>query len=147
MELWPIYAFACGAGLFFAYQVIQRRREIPMKALAARCRLDWLGKGIPAIGLSGTSLKPVIGAWNGMGTCSAGFQVVVFDCQIGEGKGHFRRTVIAAQTEASVFGAARFDLDLSVESSGTWVFLFRTIRPAFIPLGLMPVAELGACRS
>jgi hypothetical protein len=60
------------------------------------------------------------------------------------GKASWRRTVIAAQTGADVFGTVKFNRDLTVERSGNWMFLYEPKAPSLIPLGLMSIDEIEA---
>ena len=62
----------------------------------------------------------------------------------GVGKGSWRRTVIAAQTDADVFTTVNFNRDLTVERSGDWMFLYQPKAVSLIPPGLMSVDELEA---
>jgi hypothetical protein len=73
-----------------------------------------------------------------------GVVVIAFDCQVGESKGNWRRTVIAAQTHEDIFGAVAFDTNLTADPSGNWMVLYRPKELALIPRGLMREEELEA---
>ena len=67
--------------------------------------------------------------------------MVAFDCQLGTGKGSWRRSVIAAEGSAD-FGM--FNPEFTVERSGAWVLSYQSKAVSLIPAGLMPVAEIEA---
>jgi hypothetical protein len=67
-------------------------------------------------------------------------RVVVFDCQVGEGKGVWRRTVIAARTGSRDFNGAKFP-GMATDNSGGWTILYY---PQGMKVELTPVRELRA---
>ena len=54
-----------------------------------------------------------------------GLRTLIFDCSIGEGKGSWRRTVIAAQGNPDIFRNVPFLLNLSSEQTGDWTVLYQ----------------------
>ena len=86
----------------------------------------------------------ITSVWNVLDGEHRGRRVIAFDCQFGEGKGSWRRTIIAIQAERSSITALTFDSDIHVEQIGEWTFLYRPQQLAFIARQLTPVAELAA---
>jgi hypothetical protein len=82
-------------------------------------------------------------AWNVIEGKGHGVRVVAFDCRLGTGKGSWRRSVIAAEGSAEVFGM--FNPELAAERSGGWVLLYQPKAVSLIPKGLMTVTEIEAC--
>lgn len=71
-------------------------------------------------------------------------RVISFDCQIGTGKGSWKRTAIAAHAPPEIFGAPVLS-DFIIERSGAWSILYDPPKFSLIPRGLLPVSELEAC--
>ena len=116
-----------------------------IRKLAERLRFTYIGQALPrSISLTGTSLQDATAVWNVIDGERQKIRVIAFDCRIGVGKGSWRRTVIAAQTDNDVFGAVNFNRDLTVERSGQWMFLYQPKALAFIPPPLMSVDEIEA---
>ena len=86
----------------------------------------------------------ITSVWNVLDGEHRGRRVIAFDCKFGEGKGSWRRTVIAIQAERSSITASVFDPDVQVDQIGEWTFLYRPQQLAFIARQLTPVAELAA---
>jgi len=129
-----------GAGLLLTvFWLGQRRRSAAIRALAIRSGFTYLGRALPP-SLSGFATS----TWNLIEGKRHGIRIVAFDCQIGAGKGSLRRTVVAAETAVDVFGGARFNTDLRVHRSGSWMILWQPGTMSFIPAGLMPIVELEA---
>jgi hypothetical protein len=145
MSAWT-YTCLIGAALIIAILFVrQRRRSTAIRALATRSGFSYLGRTLPrSLTLNGTPIGPVTSAWNVIDGQRHGIRVVAFDCQIGVGKGSWRRTVIAAESAADVFGAVAFNHDLETDRSGSWLILYQPKALSAIPPGLMPVAELEA---
>jgi hypothetical protein len=133
----------CGgllAGLLFWRQ---RKRMHALRELAERLGFTFIGQALPrSISLHGTSLQGATGVGNVIDGERQKIRVMAFDCRIGIGKGNWRRTVIAAQTNDDLFGRTNFNRDLTVERSGQWMFLYEP--KAFIPPRLMSVDEIEA---
>jgi hypothetical protein len=89
---------------------------------------------------AGWTLQRQLG--NVIGGKSHGVRVVAFDCQIGTGKGSWRRSVIAAEGSADAFGM--FNPEFTVERSGGWVLFYQPKTMSLIAPGLMPVDEIEA---
>jgi hypothetical protein len=123
-----------------------------IRELADRLGFSYIGESLPpSINLRGTELESIGSTWNVIQGESHKIRVIAFDCRIGAGKSSWRRTVIAAQADSDVFGAAMFNRSLTTERSGGWVFLYEPKVAALIPSGLMSIAEieghLGAIRA
>jgi hypothetical protein len=83
--------------------------------------------------LSRTPFDGTTSVWNIIDGERHGIRIVAFDCQIGVGKGSWRRTVIAAETAVEAFGAAAFNLDLTVDRSGNWMIMYQPRTVSLIP--------------
>jgi len=140
------YLLAIGAGLLLSYGYLRhRRRAAAVRALATRLGFDYLGPALPqSFTLRGTGLEAATSFWNVINGERNGIRTVAFDCQIGTGKGSWRRTVIAAKATTEVFDALKFNIDLIVERSGDWLLLYQPKTASLVPPGLMPVAEIEA---
>lgn len=55
-------------------------------------------------------------------------EIVVFDCRLGDGKGSFSRTMVAARGDPSVFGWSRFGPDLETEQVDEWTLVYGSKR-------------------
>lgn len=73
-----------------------------------------------------------------------GVRFVIFDCRIGRGKGSWRRTVIAAKSNADIFASVPIMLDLTSEPAGEWTVLYKPKTYQIMPPWLTPVLELEA---
>jgi hypothetical protein len=122
-----------------------RRRANAIRALANRLGFTYMGKSLPlSVTVRGTALERLGSAWNVIQGKRHDVGVIAFDCRIGMGKTSWRRTVIAAQTDADIFGTVKFNRDLTVERSGSWMFLYEPKAVSLIPSGLMSVDEIEA---
>ena len=144
MDTWTYWLI--GAGLVLATLYLRHtRRAVSIQALATRSGFDYLGCCLPeSLILKGTALDSATSTWNVIEGERNGVRISAFDCQIGAGKGSWRRTVIAAEASFDVFGEVRFNPDLTVQRSGDWVILYQPKTVSLIPVGLMPVAEIEA---
>ena len=126
-----------GAGFWLSHA---RTREI--RRLAETTGFHYLENALPR------SLKilpsGITSVWNVLDGEHRGRRVIAFDCKFGEGKGSWRRTVIAIQAERSSVTASAFDPEVEVEQIGEWTFLYRPRQLSFIARQLTPVAELAA---
>lgn len=140
------YAWLIGAGAIFVLLYLrERRRSTNIRALAIRSGFNYLGRGVPrSLSLHGTPLDRASSIWNVIDGDRRGARIIAFDCQIGTGKGSWRRTVIAVKMENDLLGAVSSNRDLTVDHSGSWAILYQPKTPSFIPAGLMPVEELEA---
>ena len=140
-----VILLVCG-GLLAGFLFWRRRKRArAIRELTVRLGFTYLGQALPrSLSLLGTSLQGATAVWNAIdGECNK-IRVVAFDCRIGVGKGSWRRTVIAAQTDAGAFNTVDFSRDLTVERSGDWMFLYQPKAVSLIPPGLMTVDELEA---
>ena len=121
-----------------------RARTSEIRRLAETIGFHYLGNALPrSLPLSG--LPPRIASiWNVLDGEQHGRRVIVFDCRFGEGKGSWRRTVIAVHAEQSSITASAFDPDIRVVQIREWTFLYRPKELVLIPRGLTPVPELTA---
>jgi hypothetical protein len=71
-----------------------------------------------------------------------GVRIVIFDCRIGQGKGSWRRTIIAAKSNADIFESVPMILDLIREPAGDWTVLYQPKTYQIVPPGLVAVPEL-----
>jgi hypothetical protein len=130
-------AFAAGF-LFYS----QRRRVTNVRSLAAKLGFTYIGSALPrSLSLAGTHLQWCSSVWNVIDGEPHGIRVIAFDCQIGRGKGSWRRTVIAVQS-ALKDNPVRFNPEMTAEYSDGWTFFYQPKAFSFIPSGLMPIAEL-----
>ena len=114
-----------------------------MRAVAKRLGFEYQGETLPpSLNLRGTALDYSTSTWNVIEGKRHGIRVVAFDCQLGTGKGSWRRSVIAAEGSADLFGM--FNAEFAVERSGGWVLLYQPKAASLIPTGLMTVAEIEA---
>src|SRR5215467_6190972 len=99
--------FIAGLGVFVLYvlHTSERYRADAIRALATRSGMHYLGDALPkALGLSGTPFHHVSRVWNVIDGEPRGTRVMAFDCRVGAGKGSWRRTVIAVETDSNVIG-------------------------------------------
>jgi hypothetical protein len=123
----------------------QRRRATAIRELAMRSGFIYIGDTLPrSVSLRGTELAFATSVWNVIDGEPRGIRIVAFDCQIGSGKGSWRRTVIAAQSETNVFGAMASDSNLTIEHSENWTILYQPKTVSLVPPGLMHLDELEA---
>ena len=117
-----------------------RTREI--RRLAETTGFHYLDNALPRS--LGNLPSGITSVWNVLDGEHRGRRVIAFDCKFGEGKGSWRRTVIAIQAERSSITASAFDPEVEVDQIGEWTFLYRPRQLAFIARQLTPVAELAA---
>ncbi len=77
-------------------------RASAMRRMAARLGLNYFEAAIPRVNLEETPFNGLTAARNVLEGQRCGVVVIAFDCQVGEGKGSWRRTVIAAQTHEDI---------------------------------------------
>src|SRR5205807_227749 len=91
--------------------------------------------------LYGTPFDRVAKVWNVIDGEPRGVRVIAFDCQIGVGKGSWRRTVIAVEIGPDV--SLLLNPEMRIDSSGRWKVLCRPRASInFSGTGLMPPEEL-----
>ena len=143
MDTWT-YGLIIGVGFLLAVLYLrERRRSGTIQALAIRSGFNYLGRGVPrSLSLYGTPMERASSIWNVVDGDRPGIRIIAFDCQIGTGKGSWRRTVIAVKTDSDT--AVSSNRDLTVDHSGDWTILYKPKTFALIPGGLMTVDELEA---
>jgi hypothetical protein len=134
--------FVIGAALCGFYGAEDLWRGFAMQRLAKAFGFSHRRERLPqALSVYGTPFAHLRFTWNVIdGECRK-TRVVVFDCQVSEGKENWRRTVIAIKTGSATFDAAQFDPAMKVENSGGWSIVYY---PQEMKRGLMPVRQLRA---
>ena len=144
VDTW-IFIWIVGLALFFTVSAVKDRvRKSAIRQMAARVGFIYLGDAVPRVNLDETPFRWITSAWNVIAGERCGIDVVAFDCRVGQGKGSWRRTVIAARTQDDIFSVVAFDRNLTVDRSGNWMVLYQPKQPAFVPGALMQVEELEA---
>jgi hypothetical protein len=139
---WTWLIFFCS--LLASRMVLGPARARQMRKFAARMEFHYLGDVVPRVSLIGTQLEQMRLSMNVIEGERSGVRVIAFDCWLGEGRHHWRRTVIAARANAEVFAATKFDTWLITEESDGWTILYRPRELTLLPKGLMPLDELEA---
>jgi hypothetical protein len=135
--------FACAAlALLFAFHLAERQRTAAIRGLAVRSGLHYLGNALPrSLTLSGTPFDRASKVWNVIDGEPRGVRVIAFDCQVGGGKGSWRRTVIAVESGADL--SLLLNPEMTMDSTGKWAILYRPKASVnFRIAGLMPLGEL-----
>jgi|SRR5579872_1067829 hypothetical protein len=142
------YLFAAGvAAVFYAMLYLgERQRVAAIRTLAARSGFHYLGTALPkSLTLGGTPFERLSNVWNVIDGEPRGIRIIAFDCQVGIGKGSWRRSVIAVQSDADLSSALAFNPDMRIDSAGVWKILYRPKASLNMRVaGLTPVDELGA---
>jgi hypothetical protein len=141
----PVYFLVMvGAMLVIAGWVHGKARAGRIRKLAALHGFRYLGSSLPQL-LSLSNLPPGLTAIENVidGECR-GRHVVALDCRFGEGKGSWRRTVIAVHADKTQIAVASFDRRVETNQSGDWTLIYRARDLAFISQQLTPIAELSA---
>jgi hypothetical protein len=120
-----MYSLIVGTGLVLAVLWFHgRRRSTAIRAMAVRLGFAYLGGAIPgSLTLHGTPMDRATSVWNVIDGEYGGVRVVAFDCRIGEGKGSWRRTIIAALSPQNPFRG--HGSDQTVDRSGAWAILYQ----------------------
>jgi hypothetical protein len=120
-----VSVFTAGAILYGYYGAQDLWRTLSMRRLARRLGFVYLRQRLPeALSLYGTPFALRRFTWNVMeGECNKR-RVVVFDCQEGEDKKSWRRTVVAVRTGSTAWSAPMFMSDMRADSSGGWTILY-----------------------
>jgi hypothetical protein len=139
-----IYIVLASAAVLLAILFWRNQHRVAaIRAMAARLGFEYQGETLPpSLNLRGTNLNSATSTWNVIEGKRHGVRVVAFDCQLGNGKGSWRRSVIAAEGSADLFGM--FNPEFAVERSGGWVLLYQPKTVSLIPTELMTVAEIEA---
>jgi len=136
-----------GVFVFYVLHTSERYRADAIRALATRSGMHYLGNALPkSLGLSGTPFHRVSKVWNVIDGEPRGTRVMAFDCQVGAGKGSWRRTVITVETDGDVLGHLLVQRDMTFDRSGRWQVLYRPKQGGFTfrIARLTPVEELEA---
>lgn len=122
-----------------------RIRATEIRRLAEVTGFHYLDETLPrSLPLRDSSLPTISSVWNVIDGERRGRRVIAFDCRFGEGKGSWRRTVLAVETDITGITASSFDPDMGVVQIGGWTFLYRPQHLALINRQLTPVTELAA---
>lgn len=134
---------AAGAAVVSLFWWRSRLRVREVRSLAESGGFQYLGETLPpSLPLTSMPFASITAVWNAIDGAPRGKRIVAFDCRFGEGKGSWRRTVIAVRTDASNVTASAFDTSLRIEQTDDWVFIYRPKELALIPLQLTPIPEL-----
>lgn len=146
MSWWTVLKYFV-LGIFCSAEWIgEHRRTHAMRTFARKYNLEFLGKrSLPgSLSLYGTPFAhipsgPVTNLIDGM---RGGVHVIVFDCEVWEGKSRWRRTVIAARAPESVFAPAASNPEFKVDRSAAWSIFYQPKGFAATPEALTPVEKL-----
>lgn len=145
MGAWVYVLIAAGMALFLWLWWRSRVRALEIRTLAESCGYHYLGKSLPrSLSLSRGPFNSITSVWNVIDGDPRGKRVVAFDCKFGEGKGSWRRTVIAVKPEMSNITVSSFDPSLRLEQTDDWVFIYRPKDFALVSRQLTPIPELRA---
>lgn len=135
-----------GLALFVAFYLYEQKRAAAIRGLANRLGFHYLGDALPrSLTLEGTPFHKVSKVWNVIDGEPRGARIIAFDCQVGVGKGSWRRTVIAMASYADSSHALPFNPEMIRESTGEWKILYHPkASVSFRIAGLMPLEELEA---
>jgi hypothetical protein len=143
------WVFAILIGFIFAripYSLfLDCRRDQQLMKMAARLRLKMIGETLPGyVNLDGSPMAHATKYWNVMDGNFNGIRVLTFDCRMGQGKGSWRRTVLAAESDRDVFATVPSPFDYTVDRCGRWVVFYRPkgFSGPFLSHDLMESSEL-----
>jgi hypothetical protein len=130
--------------LFYALRRAESQRAAAIRELAARSGFYYLGDALPrSLTLTGTPFDHASKVWNVIDGEPRGIRLVAFDCQIGVGKGSWRRTVIAVEGRADL--SFLLNPEMTIDSVGPWKVLYRPKASTIFRIaGLMSPDELGS---
>ena len=142
------YLIAAGvaAMLYAVLYLGERQRVAAIRTLASRSGFHYLGNALPkSLALCGTPFERISRVWNVIDGEPRGIRVIAFDCQVGIGRGSWRRSVIAVQSDADLSSALAFNPDMRIDSAGGWKILYRPKASLNMRVaGLTPIEELDA---
>jgi len=135
---------AAAVALLFLLYLVERQRTAAIRAIASRLGFHFLGDALPrSLTLSGTPFSSHSKVWNVIDGEPHGVRTIAFDCQVGVGKGSWRRTVIAVESAAYSSSAPPFNPEMTIDTAGDWKILYRPKASiSFRIAGLMPLDEL-----
>jgi len=145
MKAIPIILMAgLALGALIAVYLGERHRAAAIRTLATRLGFHYLGNALPkSLTLHGTPFGHASKVWNVIDGEPHGVRTIGFDCRVGIGKGRWRRTVIAVESNADFWGAVRLNREMAIDSAGKWKVLYRPRASInFRIAGLMPPEEL-----
>ena len=122
----------------------ERRRTNQIRQYAQSTGLTYIGVALPkSFPLSRTSVSWASSIKNCVAGDKNGKELLIFDCQLGTGKGRRMMTVAAVRGSAESFGTARFGPDLITETVDGWTLIHRPHR--FLSFsGVLPLEEIQA---
>ena len=146
MNLWPCVLFLIAAALGGWVWWRTRVRAAEIRRIAELYGFHYLGEVLPpSLPLKDLPLRTITSVSNAIDGERRGRRVIAFDCRFGEGKGSWRRTVIAVQADRTGITASSFDPGVQIDQIANWTFLYRPKQLAPIARQLTPVSELSAC--
>jgi hypothetical protein len=132
------------AGFIIWSLLSERKRTKQIRQYAESTGLTYIGAALPkSFPLSQTSVSWASSIKNVVAGDKNGKELLIFDCQLGTGKGRRMLTVAAVRGPVESFGPARFGPDLIMESVDGWTLIHRPHR--FLSFsGVLPLEEIEA---
>lgn len=139
-----VFFGAAAIALLFFFYLAERQRAAAIQALASRLGFHYLGSALPrSLTLSGTPFSGHSRVKNVIDGEPRGVRTIAFDCQVGTGKGSWRRTVIAVEESGDFGNVLALNAEMRIEPAGKWKVLYRRKAPFVFRVGeLMPLEEL-----
>ena len=139
-----VFFAGAAVALFLIFYLAEKQRTASIRALASRLGFHFLGAALPrSLTLSGTPFSNHSKVWNVIDGEPNGVRTIAFDCQVGSGKGSWRRTIIAIEESVSFSNVMPLNPEMKIDSAGGWKILYRPRVPfGFRVAGLMPLEEL-----
>ena len=132
------------AGFVIWSLLSERKRKKQIRNYAQSAGLTYIGAALPkSFPLSQTSVSRASSIKNVVAGDKNGKELLIFDCQLGTGKGRRMLTVAAVRGSVESFGVARFGPDLITETVDGWTLIHRPHR--FLSFsGILPLEEIEA---